>query len=400
MRRIGLAVALLLLAVSPAGAVRAGDPAIGEHLAAARALLEKRDHRAALKQVGDALLLAHEGGDIAGESEAVPVLEALARSLPEKPAADGEKGPPGRREAMALLMARMAHTRAGALVSANALARNLAFLAVENGDEFNSDVSSSVVCHWSGAKDSGAVADFFAEWLVRVESMNLVGSIGTRGGLDGFPMVRKKIAEAAINGWADEATHAATDLARFQIKWKQDVGGLAAMTQAEEACRAAGDAAVLERWQKCIDRRLGTAIPSLLQPIQRLAGKLPAVPPGTAGVDRPAGATGLGDAFAGMKSGSILVRVSRNDKCFDVVPAWKPKEKIKVPYGPGARFLDGDGLILVFQGRAVGLYALNLDGHLGVPGDGMHDLSFRSLYPIAKGETWSLRKDGTVTLTR
>ena len=64
------------------------------------------------------------------------------------------------------------------------------------------------------------------------------------------------------------------------------------------------------------------------------------------------------------------------------------------------RFLEAGGLILMFEGRGVGLHAVDLEGKVPRPGDGARDTSFRAIYLLAPAETWTLRKDGTVTVTK
>jgi hypothetical protein len=376
---------------------------VKDHVEAAKALHEKKDLRGALDRLADAIVLAHKTGDLLGEGEAAQVLDDLAREFPEvgpgKGGASAPQGPPHRREAMGLLMERLDPKRSGAFVSANALARNLVLLSTEHGDDLHRDKAEDVLMAWEKAGKTGEIAGFYTEWTITISSMNSLGPIG-RGNTDGFVRLRHQILKAVSHGWANEVTHAVTELAAFYVTFADPLDGLDAMKQGEAACKESGDAAVVGRWQKAVKGTLDGAPEKLLEPLRRVVGKFEPTPAGAGGAGRPVAPTGLGLAFAKIKDKAPLVKVTRTDAGFDVVPAWNPKGKLKMPYGPGVRYLEADGLILLFEGKSVGLHAVDLEGRLAKPGDGSADLSFRSPYVLVRGESWTLRKDGSVGVER
>ena len=199
----------------------AAETSIQDHLAAAKSLREKKDLRGALDRTGDAILLAHRKGDLLGEGDACGFLDDLAKEFPEgkaAPAAGAGRDVLDRREAMALLMSRLNARRSGALVSANALARKLALLATEHGDDFHLDEAEKLLFEWEKGGTAKDLSDFYTTWLVAISSMNMLGPIG-RGNTDGFVHIRGQIQKGVFNGWADEVTHSVTELAAFYVRF-------------------------------------------------------------------------------------------------------------------------------------------------------------------------------------
>jgi hypothetical protein len=391
-------VATLLLLPPPAG-----GPSVRDHLDAAKALLEKKDVRGALDRIGDGLLLAHKEGDLLAEWMAAEALEEVARELPaDAPrgaARSAPQGVPHRREAMGLLMKKLDPKRQGAFVTPGILARKLILLSSERGDEVLRDEAEDILSGWEAGKKSGEATVFYTTWTISMSSMNMLGPVG-KGNTDGFVFLRRDILRAVAHDWADEVTHAVTEHAAFYVRFQDPMDGLDAMKQGEKVCLQVGDADVVRRWEKVVDARLAGAPDKLKEPLRRLSGKFPATQAGAGGAGREAAPTGLGVAFPKMKKDAPLVRVKRTDTGFDVMPAWNPKAKFKAVHGPGVRYLEADGLILMFEGRGVGVHAVDLEGRLALPGNGSPDTSFRAIYTLAKAETWTLRKDGTVTVMK
>jgi hypothetical protein len=394
----GLAAALLLV---PHPGASAEEPDL---LAEARALREKKDVHGALGRVAEAIARAHEGGDLLAEGSAAALFEELAGNLQVEAAGPPPSAPrgalPGRREAMGMVMARLAPRRNGAFVSAGALARNLLLQSSRFGDDYLRKEARDVIAAWREGGKSGEIAGFHEEWGLTMGIMNLVGPVG-RGNADGFVRFRKEVLKAVAQGWADEVTHAATELAAFYAKFQEPMDGLDGLKQAEKACREAKDPAVVARWRRAVQSRLRDAPAELLAPLERVEKEFKGGIPGGPGGDAPEPrTTGLGAVFGKWKPKDALVRVRRTDTGFLVLPAWNSKARLQVPYGPGAKHLDADGLWFVFEGKSVGLDAVDLEGRRAKPGDGARDLVLRAMYPLATGETWVLARDGTVTVSK
>ena len=381
----------------------AEGPTVQDHLDAAKALVAKQDLRGAVERIGDGLLLAHGSGDLLAEGDAAAALEEVARALPpaapEGKEGSAPQGPLRRREAMGLLMKKLDPKRQGAFVSPGILARRLILLSSEQGDEYLRQEAKNILMGWEDGKKSGEATVFYTTWTITMSSMNSLGPVG-KGNTDGFVYLRRDIQRGVAHEWADEVTHAVTEHAAFYVKFQDPLDGLDSMKQGEKVCLAVGDADVVDRWKKTIDARLAGAPDKLKEPFRRVVGKFPPTEAGPGGAGKAIAATGLGLAFAKLKKDAPLVRVKRTDTGFDVMPAWDTKAKFKIAYGPGVRYLDADGLILAFQARAVGLHAVDLEGRMALPGNGSADTSFRALYTLAPAETWTLRKDGTVTVTK
>jgi hypothetical protein len=69
-------------------------------------------------------------------------------------------------------------------------------------------------------------------------------------------------------------------------------------------------------------------------------------------------------------------------------------------FAEGEKHANRGGVTLAFSGRGVALRMLDLVGNRGQPGESSEAGSVRAYYLLAEGETWSVSKEGIVTISR
>jgi hypothetical protein len=371
-------------------------------LARAKERAATNDVLGALDAVADAVAAAHRSDDLVAEGEAAAILDGLVPRIPAMVITGGAGGRApshvGRIDILVRFMDRLSASRPGALVAAHSLARNIGLRAAEEYTETGREAAADVLRAWEVDGAASGIGDIHREWTSTMSALRFLGKIGS-GKTDGFTRLRNRIAKAVDEEWAIDAILASTEMAAFKAVGKDNKEALEAMRMAGRACREAADPRLVARWERAVARQMPRAPETVTEPLRTLRGKFPALAGGAGGTP-PGAETGLGRFLPTAAPDAVVAKVRRTPKGFTVYPGWDARASWTVDVGPGVRYLYADGLVLAFDGRAVGVHALDLKGTLGKPGDGDVDLEFRALVPLGKTDTWILRKNGRAEVSR
>ena len=94
-----------------------------------------------------------------------------------------------------------------------------------------------------------------------------------------------------------------------------------------------------------------------------------------------------------------MATVERTATGFEFRVSWDPKFRGLQKRTDGTRYLDEGGLTLGFADWAVGVAMADPEGLMGQPGESSRMKAGHAWYRLARGETWSLSKDGVVVIS-
>jgi len=178
----------------------------------------------------------------------------------------------------------------------------------------------------------------------------------------------------------------------------------------ERAARANIDAYpdrdVLQKWDVAVKKRLPDAPAEVLEVMKKATASLQrgGAAAGAAGGVGGRGAnanedptTELGRAWRRMKKTAPILTVKRDATIFDVRLAYTKQGDVKLPQKAGARSEKIGNLHVAFHGRSVALLEATLKmPEVGIRGGSSVRYRFCAWTLLAKGEVWSVGKDGAV----
>jgi len=386
----------MLLAATTASAKESSDAALRDALAIAKAGAGERLHAA--QRFGDAVALAQSAGDLAAEDAAASALEKFYDDCTvdavRNPDAEGKTGgPPSRAALLVAVMQKLDGSRCGAFVSAPALARNVLRLATQTGASECVAEAGKVLALHARKPTSGRAAAVAAKYADGFRADHAA---------DAAAAFDAAAADAANCGWTDLAMHAATEAA---AKWAGNGNADKAAASLAAVAPAFGDAPdplLVAQWGTMLDRRLKDAPPAARKPFDDLKARMPkgSSASGAGGAGGKGGATDIGKTLPTMPRGKPFVSATRRSTEFELKFATKPAGKFAADFSESRHFEDEGGVFVGFSGKSVGLWGVDFAGGRGGPGGGSAPSPVRAYYLLAEGETWSVSKEGLVTITR
>jgi hypothetical protein len=397
MRRAVLGVALATM-VAPAWAKPARDP-VAEKVRVARSLLKSGSTEAAIGALADAIVRAQKDGS-PHEQEAVDLLDATVEGLPTETIPSDTKARPvfGQRQALFFVLAKLDAKRRSAFVSAPALARTLLCQATLHGDGAFVTQAATVLEPEAKAPKAGRAAVAIARYARGAAEASAGRAAAATAPLE------EALALAKKEGWSELAVFVgaelaaayvvAGDLARARAALATAVDGLDPKTHAAfELGRLAGGR--LASLPKEVLDAIPAAIPrdAKWKDARGGAGGPPEwVDPGDLT------ASDAGKAFVAHPKAKPLVRVQRTAEGWTVRPGLGAAAETKRARTEAVDYHAEGGVTVAFQGDDLALYMVDLSGRRGGPGGGNSRPLARAFYLLGTGETYSVAKDGLVTI--
>lgn len=347
-----------------ASAVAAEDDATSE----VKRLASEGKKPEAVRLAGDWLAQAQKRDDVVAEESAWRALRDIALSGDEY------------RGACAEVMKLLDPKRNGAYVSAHLLALELVRISIRRGDDLHLAEAATILA--TPRKDGGACAPVLKDLAA--------GVVAARRGEAADARLRAAFDVALKNGWLNLATYAGTELACAERKAGRESD---ALERLDGALRESGDRALLQLRRALAEDR----IPE--RTIELGSGSVSAKG-GKGGRGGSATQSPVGAAWGTLRNGKAVLTVKRGARDFEIEPRFPGAPKGKQAPGPGVQHWDGGGITLSFYDHGVALAMVDLTGRRGQPGDSSEPQSWPSYYPLAPGETWSLTREGTVSVRK
>jgi hypothetical protein len=355
-------------------------------LAEAAAAVKAGQSDVAAKAFGRAAAIAHKANDLLAEQR---VAEALWPFL---------DGPRDRADALAGVLPDLDPKRAGAFVSAGTIASELILVATSTGDMKHVKAASKVLASQAALQKCGKAARAFSVYAKALET------VAATKGTDVSDALAKVVAEAIAQGWTDVAIHAGTELAaQLHTSGKSSEAKLALAVVAA-IIKPDTDPDLVQVWRGIVNSRLKDAAPDTLAPFTDAMKPFARISVSAAGGvggagGTPGGQSKLGKAWNNLPAIQSFVTVKRLDDGFEITEAFDSALKAKQPLENGLRYRGEGGVTLSFRGRGVALRMLDLEGTRGQPGATSGLPPGVPLYRLAKGETWSLSRQGVVAIS-
>lgn len=390
------------LAAGTAAAKDSPESVLNDAKALAKA--GKGERLKAAERFGDAVALAQSQGNLAAEDAAATELEEFIDEVTgeemRNPAAAGTTDAgPSTVKLLCALTGKLDPDRCGAFVSAPVLARLALVRATETGERPDiAQLAKVLVTHAEKMPGShgAAVAAKYAEGMKSVAD----------GKFDvAAPALDAVTADAAKSGWTVLASRAAVEAAAAWLKASAPEKAAASITAAAEAFGAKPDPVLVSEWTQIVARRLADAPAEVRKPAEDLQKRLTAGGgAGGAGASGgrggKGGATDIGRLLPKLPKKKAIASATRSAKQFDIRWATNPDAKASAGFDEGIHYVDEGGVWLGFNGRSVALCMVDLVGGRGGLGGRVTASTVRAFYLVAEGETWSVSRDGIVTITR
>jgi hypothetical protein len=370
--------ALLMLLQAPAQTVEAELAEAAAHAAASKVV-------EAGKAFGRAAAVAQKANDVLTEQLVAAKLSATLL---------GGKGDHG--DVLAAVLGPLDPKRAGAFVSARAIAAELLFLATREGNTDHVTEAATVLAAATASPKSGKAVKALAAYA---KGLQVVAAGKAAGAVD--PLT-ETLTVAAAEGWIDVAFHAGTELAAQAVAAGRPEAATAAFAIVGRLFHPGVDPDHVQNWRKVVKSRLRGAAPEVLAPFEEAmkpfgGGTNVASAGGKGGQgQKPGGKSKLGRAWDNLSPTAALANAKRTDDGFELTFAFEAK--VTQPLAPGVKNIQEGGVTLQFHGRGVALSNLDLIGTAGAPGDTSYLPAGMPLYRLAKGETWSVSRHGIVSI--
>ena len=417
---------LAVLCVGLAAATAAAkDTPFSVALDDAKILARKGENLKAAERYGEAVALAQAASDLAAEETAADSLSDWFDGLrpdPAQPVPDpaapkgttadtGSPGPTGptRAALLAAVMTKLDANRCGAFVSAPVLARNVLRLETETGDFSSVADAASVAAAHAVKPSSGRAAAIVGKYAAGLRAV-AEGKFDTAAAL-----LDEAAADAGKLNFLDLEAHAATEAACAWIRAGKPDSAAASMAASVVAFGQAPDRWKVDCWQHYADVRLAAAPDVVKKPLADFAAQFE-------GGRSASGAGGAGGAGGGSANGGSRAKPrSAVAKILDTLGAgkafvsvlckhdgmemqWTTSAKHPLtPFDHGTRVANDGGVTLFVHDRSVALRMVDLRGLTGQPGDsggGAEPTAVRAFYLLAEGETWSVSKEGVVSISK
>jgi hypothetical protein len=205
---------------------------------------------------------------------------------------------------------------------------------------------------------------------------------------------------SVAEGWADVAANAGVELAAVALSRKQTAKARAAMEAVASIVTKDTSPDAIAAWTRLVGNRLHGAPADVLAPFDgatQAYGKLPDRPDADLGAAGPAGPTKLGKAWKDFSGTAPIVTVLRTKDGFEITEGFDREFHATLPASPAAPFADG-GVMLAFRGPSVELLRIDLESAPSPPSETPWESPARAAYRLAVGETYSVSKQGVVTI--
>lgn len=365
----------------------AGAQTIEAELAEAAALAASGKNVEAAKAFGKAAALAHKANDVFAEQLVAAKLSATVLGGPPSSHAD----------VIAAVLGALDPKRAGAFVSARALAADLLFEATREGQTGHVAEAAKALAPATAAPKSGKAVKTLAAYAKGLQS------VAAGKGAASIEPLTEALTVAAAEDWIDVAFHAGTELAAQAVAAGRPEAAAAALTIVGKLFTPTVDRDHVQNWRKLVKNRLAGAPPEVMAPYDEAmkpfgGGSSSSAAGGQGGRgQQPGGKSKLGRAWDDLSPTAAIANAKRVDDGFELTFAYEGK--MKQPLGPGVTIGNQGGVMLAFHGRGVALAVLDLIGTAGQPGGTSYLPAGLPLYRLAKGETWSVSRQGIVTIS-
>lgn len=388
--------AFALLALPPLALAQPGARTdLAAAVRAAEALATKGEHAAAASAYGAAVAATHAAGDPLAELDAARSLEAFLgrRAGTESPAAE--------LDALARVLGELDPTRGGAFVSAHAVAETLLAAAVESGDRTHAAGAALALGRRAKAKYAGA-------GVLALERLAAgVAAEAAGRSKDADAALTRSLELAAAEEWRDLATLAATELAALRAAAGDVDGAAGALAAAARLFDAGADPDLAVRFDGLVRARLAGAGAAVLGPYREALEPLlsqgqsagAAGGAGGAPADRSA-ETPLSRALRTLGKRAPLATAERTAAGFELALEFEPKAHRLAKPAHGLVHHSLSGVVLAVHGSAVMLVDLDPSGARGAPGDSSSPGRRLAGDRLARGETWTLARDGSVSIRK
>ncbi len=370
----------------------------------------------AATQLGKAAALAHKKNDVESERAVAATLDTLlreAKKTQRKGVQRTVSSSGDLTEIQRLLIVRVVEKidakRSAAFVSAPALARRLLLAASEHGDFEHVDTARKVLAVHAAQRGCGSAANTYLQYAdgviaQRDDKLDLAAK-----------HLRAAYTDAADQGWLDLAGHAGTTLA--WVQWSQDDQAGAEATLRAVAALFEGDVSgeTARAWTRVVQAGLPEGATELAEIVNQATRELTpqaSDPTGDSDSSGKSKLTRLGKAYKKLGGKSPLTRVERGELAWQIAVLFKPKSKTTEQPRSGARRLNLGGLRLVLRDQHIAVERLELQNYDNFQGAPMrrageqqpalrpagHLTLCRADYPLARGETWTVTKAGTIRI--
>jgi hypothetical protein len=369
---------------------------------AAKELAKKGEWVKAAERFGDVVAAAQKAGDLQAEQDAADAAESFFDDVPANPSSDAKTpdgkpkaSGPSRAAVLAGLMRRLDVARCGACVSAPTLARNVLELATESGDFAPVADAAKVVAAKSASGAAAAVVAKYAEGLKAAAEGRLD---------DASAALQSAASDAGKAKWFDLAAHVATELAATRLRQNAPDQAVAAIAAAASTIDGSCGVGLTDSWRSMAELRCKSAPPALFNPIDDLAARAKESKNGGSSAGAAGGGSGrtspIGKLLQNWPKGKPLVAAARKTSGFEISWATKQGAKPVVAFPGGKSQAVEGGVTLGFYGRSVALVRVDLEDDAGVAIGGGEPSPVRAFYLVADGETWSVSREGLVTVGR
>ena len=407
-RTLAVATASVLFVVATTFAKDPAPSALDD----ARALAARGDAPGAATRFGDALAAAHAAGDMQAEQEAADALQEFLdqrrienitrRARASTPGEGAESDAAAYAWLLDAVMKKLDAKRCGAFVSAPVLARNMLLLATESGDLSLAADAAKVLAVHAGKPASGHAAGVVAKYA---EGMKAAANSKPD---QAAPLLDRAATEAQAAGWTDLALHATTEAAAAWHRAGDDVKAAASVAAGATTLGATPNPNRVNMWNAYAMKRLADAPDTVRKPLADLVAQAKGPNSVSAAGGRPgAGAPGgaepvsdIGKLLPKLGKGKPVVSVKRVADGMQVRWITAMDDKDVRRFEDSVRIADAGGVTVALFDRSAALMMVDLKGTRGQPGEGSDPGIARAFYLLAEGETWSVTKDGVVTITR
>lgn len=394
MRNPMAAVVLAAAAAFAAPAALAKD-SVQDLLAQAKEKARGAEPAKAAALYGDAFAQVHKQGDLVVEQEVFDAFAEFLGKLPPVPeAASGGERAKGfdHPEALAIVLRKLDPKRCGAFISAPCLAGELLLVDVGRGTtDFLADAAAVLAANVKAGKAGIGIA----------LTAKFAGALqGKDADLD------QVMASAEAEGWTDLAMAAGIEkMARAAARADGAADAKAVIAKLASMVTPKEDRNLCIWMRATVQKRLKGAHEDWMAPlndaITALGGHTASGAGGRGGAGMDAGEeniTPLGRILRKSPRGSVLGTASRTKEGFELRVPWDPKFKGVLERQEGVKHLDEGGLTVSFFGWSACARLVDPVGNLGQPGEASSPDEGRAFYRLARGETWTLRSDGVVTV--
>ncbi|MFV1959293.1 MAG: hypothetical protein ACC662_07755 [Planctomycetota bacterium] len=371
-----------------------------ERIAEAEKLAKDGHYVEAAKVYGAELALAQKKKDLPRQGRIARSMQGAMVSRP----GPGANGRDVHARTLETLMLALDPKQDHAFLSAGQLAHALLMDATRTGNLAHVEAAAKVCKLHAKNPKAGPFAramDDYATGLLAMKAGKPADAIAPLG---------NALAVTVEQGWAWPSVHVATELAAACTAAGKEDQAAGALAKAGSALAASGDQAVAQVFRTLVKHRLEdapekvlAAYEAALKPFNRGASASAAGGRGGKGGQGGRGGVHLskiGRAWKKLSKRKPFVTVERTADGFVIRETFDRGFEATQPVAHGVKHNDDGGVTLSFWDGGVRLVMVDMEGRRGQPGESSQPGSFVFFHPLARGATWGVLKDGTVTQTK